>query len=64
MAAKRKKRAAIAMPRVDKKWQAQQDLRTLQEAKDIQASRSRIAAAKREAMSQVKALNSVVRKGK
>ena len=43
----------------EKKWQAQDDLRTLQRAREIEANRSRLAAAKREADAQLKALQKV-----
>jgi hypothetical protein len=43
----------------EKKWQAQDDLRTLQRAREIEANRSRMAAAKREADAQLKALQKV-----
>lgn len=43
----------------DKKWQAEDDLRTLQRAQEIQKSRSRLSAAKRIAKEQVDALKKV-----
>ena len=48
---------AMAMP--DPKWQAQDDLRTLQRAREIETNRARMAAAKREADAQLKALQKV-----
>jgi hypothetical protein len=45
----------------DKAWQARQDLRTLQEAKEIQRDRHRITAAEAEALKQIAAINSVVK---
>jgi len=43
----------------DKRWQAQEDLRTLQRAQEIQLSKSRVAAAQREANTQMQALAKV-----
>lgn len=45
----------------DKKWQAQCDMRTLREAQEIQSSKPRLAAAKKEAVEQVKALQAVTK---
>lgn len=45
----------------DRRWQAQDDLRTLQRAKEIQGSRARMAAAKKEATEQVRAITSATR---
>ena len=43
----------------EKKWQAESDLRTLQAAREIEASRTRLAAAKRCADDQMKALSRI-----
>jgi len=43
----------------DKKWQAQDDLRTLQRAREIEADKERLARAKKEAQSQMTALSRV-----
>jgi hypothetical protein len=55
-----KKVEVLSMPSRDlaqeKKWQAESDLRTLQAAKEIEASRARLSAAKRIAEEQMKAL--------
>jgi len=55
----------IAAPRMDadeKKWRAQEDLRTLQRAKEIEANRSRLAAAQKEAKAQISVLSSVTKR--
>lgn len=44
------------------RWQAEDDLRTLQRAKEIEANRTRLAAAKKIAVSQIKQLEKI--KGK
>lgn len=44
---------------MDKKWRAESDLRTLQQAGEIQADRSRVAAAKKLAAEQAKALTKI-----
>jgi hypothetical protein len=49
----------VSMGSQEKKWQAQDDLRTLQRAREIEANRTRLAAAKREADAQLKALKQV-----
>lgn len=54
-----KSRVAMAMAMPDPKWQAQDDLRTLQRAREIETNRARMAAAKREADAQLKALQKV-----
>lgn len=54
-----KSRVTMAMAMPDQKWQAQDDLRTLQRAREIEANRTRLAAAKREADAQLKALQKV-----
>ena len=46
----------------DQKWRARDDLRTLQQAKEIQMDRARVAAATREANAQMKALQEVTKK--
>lgn len=55
-----KKVEVISMPVRDmeeeKKWRAEADLRVLKEAREIEANRSRMAAAKRVADEQMKAL--------
>lgn len=59
------KKSTISAPRVtaaDKKWQAQSDLRTMQEASMIQADKSRMTAAQKEAQNQMAALNSIAKK--
>ena len=43
----------------EKKWQAESDLRTLQAAREIEASRTRLSAAKRCADDQMKALSRI-----
>jgi len=43
----------------DKKWQAQDDLRTLQRAREIEADKERLARAKKEAQAQMMALDRV-----
>lgn len=60
-----KRTSTVATPRVsvaDKKWQAQLDLRTMQEASQIQTDKRRMAAAQKEAQSQMAALNSIAKK--
>jgi len=44
----------------ERKWRAESDLRTLTEAAAIRADKQRVAAAKREAEAQVKALSKAV----
>lgn len=46
----------------EKKWQAQDDLRTLQRAAEVKADPARVKMAQSEAASQVKALSSVLKK--
>lgn len=58
------KAKAIAAPRKsaeDRKWQAQDDLRTLQRAQEIQADKSRLQAAKVEVRNQMAALSKVAK---
>lgn len=60
-----KKSTVASAPRVtaaDKKWQAQSDLRTIQEAAQIQANKGRMTAAQKEAQNQMAALSSVAKK--
>lgn len=49
---------AISAPSVDD-WRAQDDMRTLTRAAEIQADKARMSAARREAEKQVKALSSI-----
>ena len=51
--------AAKAMPVEDMKWRAESDLRTLQQAQEIQRDRARMKAAKCCARDQMKALAKV-----
>jgi len=53
---------APRMTASDKKWQAQSDLRTIQEAAQIQADKGRMTAAQKEAQNQMAALSSVAKK--
>lgn len=53
---------ASRMTASDKKWQAQSDLRTIQEAAQIQADKGRMTAAQKEAQNQMAALSSVAKK--
>lgn len=46
----------------EKKWRAQEDLRTLQRAAEIKNDASRVKAAQAEAQQQMKALSTVVKK--
>lgn len=48
----------------DRKYQAQDDLRTMQRAAEIQADKKRMVAAQKEAASQVKALQTVAKPSK
>jgi hypothetical protein len=60
-----KKTSTVSAPRVtaaDKKWQAQSDLRTMQEASQIQSDKRRMTAAQKEAQNQMAALNSIAKK--
>jgi len=64
MAKKKKgKRTSIALS-VDSKWQAEEDLRTLQRASEIEADSKRVKAAKKVAKDQMDALRKVTIKGK
>ena len=65
MATKKTSSRALSAPRVtaaDKKYQAQSDLRTIQEASQIQTDKRRMAAAQKEAANQMAALSSVAKK--
>jgi len=42
-----------------KRWQAEDDLRTLQQAKEIESNRARMSAAKKIAISQIKQLEKI-----
>ena len=53
------KRRAPAMATVDSKWQAEDDLRTIRRATEIQSSRQRMAAVKNLATQEQKALQQV-----
>lgn len=61
-------KAAIGMNKPDKKWQAECDLRTLIQAKEIQANAARMkaaqAAAKEEAKKAAQVAKSMTGKGK
>lgn len=52
----------LADRKQQQKWQAQDDLRTLQNAAEIQKSAARVKAAQQEAQSQIAALGSVTKK--
>ena len=60
-----KKSTVAAAPRVtaaDKKYQAQDDLRTIQRASEIQADKRRMMGAQKEAQNQMAALSSIAKK--
>lgn len=60
-----KKSSTASTPRLsaaDKKYQAQDDLRTIQRASEIQADKGRMTAAQKEAQNQMAALSSVAKK--
>lgn len=60
-----KKSSTVAAPRMSaesRKYQAQSDLRTIQEAATIQANKGRMTAAQKEAQNQMAALSSVAKK--
>ena len=59
--AKKKSAPAMGCMADDKKWQAQDDLRTIQRAKEIQQNTSRMAAAQREANAQMAALKAIAK---
>ena len=58
------KKMNISMPSAfdEKKWQAEDDMRTLTRAKEIEADRTRMAAAKRIAEQKIKEMQKVVNK--
>jgi hypothetical protein len=65
MATKKTVSRATSQPRMtanDKKYQAQSDLRTMQEASTIQADAKRMSAAQKEATNQMAALSSITKK--
>ncbi len=53
---------SLAQRKQEQQWQAQEDLRTLQRAAEIQSSPTRVKAAQHEAKSQIAALGSVAKK--
>jgi hypothetical protein len=57
-------RATVAprMSNMDKKYQAQSDLRTMQEASTIQSDVKRMSAAQKEATNQMAVLSSIAKK--
>jgi hypothetical protein len=65
MATKKSTARAVPAPRMnasDKRYQAQDDLRTIQRANEIQGDKSRMSAAQKEATNQMAALSSVAKK--
>lgn len=57
------KKVSIEMPAFDeKKWQAEEDMRILAKAKEIEGNRSRMTAAKRIAEQKIKEMQKVVNK--
>lgn len=58
------KKMTIGMPSMadEKRWQAEDDMRTLTRAKEIEADRARMAAAKRIAEQKIKEMQKVVNK--
>lgn len=57
------KKITAAIPMMDdKKWQAESDMQTLARAKEIEADRARLTAAKRIAEQKIKQMQSVVAK--
>lgn len=65
--ATKKTNVVAARPRLtaqDRRWEAQDALRTLQRAEEIMRNKPLLAAAKREATQQVKALTAVTKKAK
>ena len=58
---KKKPAPAVGCVADDKKWQAQDDLRTIQRAKEIQQNAARMSAAQREANAQMAALKSIAK---
>lgn len=53
---------AVSSPDETNKWRAQDDLRALQRAAEIQGDRSRLAAARKEAQAQIKVLSCIGKK--
>lgn len=53
---------AIRMSAMDKQYRAQDDLRTIQRAAEIQSDKGRMTAAQKEAQNQMAALSSVAKK--
>lgn len=65
MATQKKAATAIRQPRIsaeEKKWRAQDDLRTMQRAQEVASDPNRLKAAQKEAQDQVKALQKVAKK--
>ncbi len=59
----RKTTAKAIMPAFDdSKWRAQEDMRTLTRAKEIEADRARMSAAQKEVQAELKKLQSVAKK--
>ena len=56
---KRKPRPIFTAPAVDRKWQAQDDLRTLRQAEEVRVSSGRLKAAQRMADQEMRALEKV-----
>lgn len=62
MATKKATSVAVKQPRMsaeEKRWQAQDDLRTMQRAAEISSDQQRMKAAQSEAQKQIKALQKV-----
>ncbi len=57
-----KHREGPTMSSMDKKYQAENDSRTLIQAQEVRQSRNRFAAAKRELVSQAKAVKAAMKK--
>lgn len=53
------KLATAEMRETEKRWQAENDLRTLQRAKEIESNRARMSAAKKVATTQIKQLEKI-----
>lgn len=56
------RKAPVSIMMDDTKWRAEEDMRTLTRAKEIEGDRSRMAAAKRVAEQKIKEMQSVVAK--
>jgi len=56
------RKPAISIMMDESKWRAEEDMRTLTRAKEIESDRSRMAAAKRVAEQKIKEMQSVVAK--